>query len=85
MANENTTTVKAWNIRYKTMVQEYRLKDMNDTAYEQFVIDELLDVCDGNATTALEVFNHEDNAGGWACGNVKGKLEAMAQTSPSNP
>jgi hypothetical protein len=77
MTNENTvaTKVAEWNSYYRDMGRETKLGDLSPEAYEAEVGYGLLDVCEEDVDLALAVFRHDDNKGGWMCGDVEAFLE----------
>jgi len=71
--------VAEWNDYYEGMGEEMRLEDLAPKAYEEQVLDAIFGVCSESWKKALEVFDHEDNKGGWMYGDVSKRLRENAK------
>lgn len=76
-ANKIAEKTAEWNKHYRNIGRE--IKDLSDEAYEAEVGYGLLEVCDNDVDLALAVFSHDDNEGGWMCGDVVAFLEKKRQ------
>ena len=73
--------VARWNEAYEDLGSELPLGELSAEAYEAEVAYALLDVADGDPDTALAIFRHSDNKGGWMAGDVAAFLERKAEES----
>ena len=70
--------VAKWNAYYEQMGRE--VCDLSDEAYEAEVAYALQDV-GGDWDTALAIFRHPDNKGGWMAGDVAAFIKRKAADS----
>jgi hypothetical protein len=72
--------VEQWNAYYEEMGRETPLGDLSTEAYEAEVAYGLQDVA-GDWDTALAIFRHPDNKGGWMAGDVASFIERKVNDS----